>query len=181
MYTYDQGFSLEEVDRMRELEDGLAFEGAVTFRDLDKPSEIMRKSQIAWLNAEKSNTWIYGKISGMVATANNEMWGFALAGFNEAIQYTKYDKVGSHYDWHVDIGKDAASMRKLSLTVMLSDADEYEGGEFEFMLGGQSTDIISSRKGKVLLFPSYMMHRVRPVTKGISRSLVIWISGPPFI
>ena len=54
--------------------------------------------------------------------------------------------------------------------------DEYEGGEFEFF----AKDTILSKRGTIIVFPSYMQHRVKPVTKGTRYSLVTWFCGEPF-
>jgi PKHD-type hydroxylase len=35
-------------------------------------------------------------------------------------------------------------------------------------------------KGAVVMFPSYLMHRITPVTKGVRKSLVLWVGGNTF-
>ena len=88
------------------------------------------------------------------------------------------------YEWHQDIGPDLGSIRKISITVQLSEPDDYEGGDLELWLGGNYEEckkegfIKSPRKaGCVFLFPSYMMHRVAPLTKGTRKSFVLWLGG----
>ena len=79
-------------------------------------------------------------------------------------------------------------MRKLSVTVSLSDPEDYEGGVLEFDLRntGQinTSEIIKCKeilpKGSIVVFPSYTWHRVSPVTKGTRLSLVQWNLGPGF-
>ena len=96
------------------------------------------------------------------------------------IQYTEYDAAElGHYDWHQDIGPGQASARKVSLTVQLSGANEYEGGELQIWNGGDLADAESTPRGagNVVIFPSYMPHRVSPVTRGIRRSFVLWVGG----
>ena len=75
------------------------------------------------------------------------------------------------------IGPGALSTRKVSITVQLSGSDEYEGGELEYWKGGQDIQKAPRGKGVVFIFPSYMMHRVTPVTKGVRRSFVLWVGG----
>jgi PKHD-type hydroxylase len=75
--------------------------------------------------------------------------------------------------------KDGSSPRKLSLILQLSDATEYEGGELQLKDSSDHT-AVERKKGHLIAFPSYLLHRVTPVTKGIRRSLVVWISGPAF-
>jgi PKHD-type hydroxylase len=73
----------------------------------------------------------------------------------------------------------SALVRKLSLSLLLN--DDFEGGEFHINQGNEKQPIIvPTKKGRAILFPSFMIHRVTPVTKGIRRSLVVWVLGPKF-
>ena len=94
----------------------------------------------------------------------------------ESIQYTEYFDNGGHYDWHQDIGPGELSIRKVSVTIQLSDSDEYEGGDLEF-LRGATPEQAPRGKGVAVLFPSYLLHRVTPLTGGTRRSLVLWLGG----
>ena len=128
--------------------------------------------------------WIYEKILGMCENANNELWGFNIHALPEMMQYTEYDaKDKGHYDWHQDIGPDIGSLRKISITVQLSDNDEYEGGHLEYYSGGpMEGPFFRAHRGvgTTFCFPSYMLHRVTPVTKGKRKSLVLWIGGSSY-
>lgn len=89
--------------------------------------------------------------------------------------------VGGHYIFHHDIDwKKPTTQRKLSVVVQLTDPEEYEGGELEFeeVNHDEKTKQLIRQKGTVIVFPSYMRHRVTPVTKGERKSLVTWIEGP---
>ena len=108
--------------------------------------------------------------------ANRELWDFNLHSIIDDIQYTEYYEGGGHYDWHVDIGPNSINHRKVSITVQLSDPSEYEGGEFEIWSGGEFRRL-PKRKGDVILFPSFLLHRITPITKGIRKSLVLWVGG----
>ena len=91
------------------------------------------------------------------------------------LQYTEYDsKKEGHYDWHIDIGEGEYAGRKLSVVLLLN--DDYEGGELEIWEKG----FVPKGKGNLFVFPSYLLHRVTPVTEGIRKSLVLWTSGPTF-
>jgi PKHD-type hydroxylase len=79
----------------------------------------------------------------------------------------------------MDFGAGEISHRKLSLTVQLSDPAHYEGGVLQFMLNQKIVDAPKER-GTVIVFPSFMMHRVTPVERGVRRSLVGWVSGHPY-
>lgn len=76
-------------------------------------------------------------------------------------------------------------IRKLSVTINLTDPNTYEGGNLKFDLGNHNTDKfheaeIARKQGSVVVFPSYLEHCVTPVTKGTRYSLVLWCSGRPF-
>ena len=151
-----------------------------------------RDSNIVWLN----DRWIYKEIQPFIHKANK------LAGWNfdwdwsESCQFTKY-KLNQFYDWHCDSwetpynnSKDPnihGKIRKLSVTCSLSDPKDYEGGELEFDFRNMDNNKKSVRKcaeisqrGSIVVFPSHVWHRVKPVTKGIRYSLVIWNLGYPF-
>jgi PKHD-type hydroxylase len=100
----------------------------------------------------------------------------------DSLQYTVYDSADEqHYDWHQDIGPDH-NHRKISFVLLLSDPAAYEGGNFEIGQagGGPRSHTVGplKTKGSALAFPSFLSHRVSPVTKGVRRSLVGWIAGP---
>ena len=150
-----------------------------------------RKSNIVWMD----DPWIYKEIQPYVNTANiNAGWNFQWDR-SESCQFTKY-KLNQFYDWHCDSwvkpydkpeSPDHGKIRKLSVTVSLSDDTDYEGGDFEFDF--RNTDSGSNQprlckeirpKGSVVVFPSFVWHRVKPVTSGTRYSLVIWNLGWPF-
>ena len=115
-----------------------------------------------------------------VRDANEQMWQFHLTNLLEDIQFTEYDAdYEGHYDWHMDMGGEESSTRKLSITIQLSDPSDYEGGELQFLLN-RTVHETERSQGTVVLFPSYLLHRVNRVTRGRRQSLVLWIHGPPF-
>ena len=159
-------------------------------KDLKK----IRQSNIAWLDFP----WIYHLIQPYVHKANaNAGWNFDWD-FSESVQFTKY-KLNQFYDWHCDSWDKPynrpdnpnihGKIRKLSVTVSLSDPKDYKGGILEFDLKNQSSskkkkttieckEIIP--RGSIVVFPSFVWHRVKPVTKGTRYSLVMWNCGYPF-
>ena len=97
----------------------------------------------------------------------------------EKIQYAEYhDADQGFYDWHIDVTP-TKSRRKLSIVVQLSDPSEYDGGELQIQTGLLEPVTIGKTKGLAVVFPTYLLHRVTPVTRGVRRSLVCWIDGPP--
>ncbi len=117
-----------------------------------------------------------------VAAVNAEMWSFELNGFVAddppwVMKYTAQQH--GHYDWHVDVGRMSAASRKLGISIQLSHADEYEGGNLEFHGHDADREVLRAR-GAMALFPAYWPHRVTPVTEGTRIALVGWVHGPSF-
>ena len=160
-----------------------------------KNLKYKRNSDVVWLD----DAWIYKEIHPYVHQANkNAGWNFSWDR-SESCQFTKY-KLNQYYDWHCDSwdkvydkSKTLAygKIRKLSMTCQLTDGSEYSGGELEFDFRNydppqrdeakhlrKATEILS--KGSIIVFPSFVWHRVKPVTKGTRYSLVVWHLGYPF-
>lgn len=155
-------------------------EGKLTEKDLKEINEI-RQSNVAWLN----EPWLYKILQNYLEMANvRSGWEYQWS-HSEEIQFTEY-KDGCFYDWHADSDDNSTRekvCRKLSMSVSLTDPKEYEGGEFEFDYRNKTkTSAIEEvtrlkPKGSILVFPSYIFHRVKPVTKGTRHSLVMWTLG----
>ena len=157
-------------------------------KDLSKK----RKSNVVWIDEK----WIYKEIQPYVHKANkNAGWNFQWD-FSESCQFTKY-KLDQFYDWHCDSWNKPydypkepnrhGKIRKLSVTISLSDETEYEGGDFEFDFrqeneGSNQPQICKEirPKGSVVVFPSFVWHRVKPVISGTRYSLVMWNLGQPW-
>ena len=137
----------------------------------------VRDSQISFIYPNDNTFWLFNKLKFMINDFNEKYFKFDLSAMNQGLQYTEYNAPYQHYSWHIDKG---FGVRKLSMSIQLSDPDDYEGGELELWFGGKEPVKIEKRKGLITFFPSYVMHRVAPVTKGTRKSLVCWISGPPF-
>ena len=157
----------------------LEFQRGVTqTTEQDLAESEYRRSNIKWIPKDEDHKWIYDKIGMMAQEANDQMFKFDLHSMPEQIQYTEYyDTELGHYDWHMDIGTDELSQRKISVTVQLSGPDEYEGGDLQLWPGGNYPMEAPRGKGNVVIFPSFMMHRVTPVTKGTRKSFVLWLGG----
>jgi PKHD-type hydroxylase len=139
-----------------------------------------RRSKLRFIPKTWEFTEIYLKIFNFISKINKDTFHYILNEIEE-IQYTEYDEsYQGHYDWHIDVGIHESSRRKISIVVQLSDPVEYEGGELQINYGGQHV-ICDKTKGTIIMFPSYLLHRVTPVTKGTRRSLVLWVTGPPFV
>ena len=137
-----------------------------------------RRSKIFWLPKTDEFIELYKMFHELIGKCNADFYQFKLTEITEQIQYTVYNAEDQgYYDWHIDMGPNKAR-RKLSLVCQLSDPSEYEGGELQINTG--NVIVPEKEKGTVILFPSYLLHRVTPVTKGTRRSLVLWIEGPAF-
>lgn len=173
-------FTPDELDRIERYGDGLGLLQGGLAKDLetDKRDQI-RSSRIAWFEGVAENKWIYDRIQQIAMLINAMSYRFDLTGFSERMQYSVYeDTQQGHYDWHVDQGP-IGIRRKLSLTVQLSDPSQYEGGDLQLYAGNLIQNAPRDR-GMLIAFPSYVLHRVAPVTAGTRKSLVIWITGPQF-
>lgn len=141
----------------------------------------IRRADLAWLDEREGSDWVMDRIVRLVADANREAFGFALEEFAESAQVARYgaEREG-HFDWHSDIGAGAvAARRKLTLVVQLSDAADYGGGALELRPDAR---VIAAERGQgtATVFPSFVLHRVTPVTAGERWSLTIWAHGPAF-
>lgn len=180
-YFYEEGFSKEELQKIEVGVQQIDFKKATT---IGENSDDVRSSRIKWIPQNTDWWWLYEKLADMAVQANNSLWNFNLYSLPELIQYTEYlASENGKYDWHQDFGPGMLSKRKVSLTIQLSDPSEYEGGELQLFRGGNpERDIVSAPKkaGCVFIFPSYLMHRVTPVTKGVRKSFVLWVGGEHF-
>jgi PKHD-type hydroxylase len=174
-YWFENGFSSEEVDKILDLSKNYEFEQATT---ISGDPKSIRNSTIKWMNPSEETSWVYDRLMGCVKEANN-VWQFNLYSILDDIQYTEYRGGGGHYNWHIDIGPGAISHRKVSVVVQLSDSSEYTGGVLEVSTGSNSLKV-SNKKGAVILFPSFLQHRVTPVASGLRKSLVLWAGGEHF-
>lgn len=176
-YFFEKGFTDEELDKIYKDVANIQFINAGTGPENNQDKSI-RSSSVKWVPKNKEWGWLYDKMMTMIKEANDTIWNFDLYSVLDNIQYTEYHATNDgHYGWHQDIGPGPLSTRKVSITVQLSGPDEYEGGDLEYWKGGQDIQKAPRGKGVVFIFPSYMMHRVTPVTKGVRRSFVLWVGG----
>ena len=163
------------------VEDGLAG---------DQNNEKRRKCKLSWLAYDEtvdynrklySILWDIGKYYALQMGVNN--WKIEHI---ESIQYTSYD-VGDHYNWHIDSHArpyDNGLIRKLSFTLCLS--DDYKGGTFELCKPNPKPEKhlykkFDLKKGSMIIFPSFVWHKVNPVLEGVRKTLVGWVVGKPFV
>lgn len=145
--------------------------------------ESVRKSNVAWLEPSARTKDIFEKIVAVINEVNRQYFKFDLAGLFEAAQLTTYSAdQNEFYTWHIDGSlKDPNVVpRKLSMTLLLSDPAEFSGGDFQVKIHSDVPVTVEQKRGRAWFFPSYHLHRVTPVTRGVRKSLVLWIGGPEF-
>lgn len=144
-------------------------------------SHDIRRADLAWLEDIPAADWVMDKMVRLVAQANREGFGFDLDDFAESAQIARYgaDRQG-HFDWHSDIGAGPlAARRKLTVVVQLSDPAAYQGGAMELRPDSNVAQA-DLKLGTATIFPSFVLHRVTPVTIGARWSLTLWAHGPAF-
>ena len=156
-----------------------------------KEARKIRDVNVAFIN----DLWIYREIQPYVYTANKHAdWNYQWD-WTESCQFTKY-KLNQHYAWHKDSWEKPyeentfphfkGKIRKLSMICSLSDPADYEGGTLEIQPRDDRDPnkiIVCNHlkpRGSIIVFPSYLYHRVKPVTKGMRYTLVTWSIGYPF-
>jgi PKHD-type hydroxylase len=160
-----QVFTPAELDKIEAYGDGLQAEKGGFHGTTAKPADKVRITRTAWIKPVEETRWFYVRMEQVARSLNERIYQFDLRGFSEPFQYTVYhSNEGGHYDWHVDQGK-MQNQRKLSFSVQLSDPSQYEGGELQ-TYSANDISIAPKERGTVIAFPSYVLHRVTPVTSG---------------
>lgn len=141
-------------------------------------SEKYRRSKVRWIHNENDLKMLFLRL---INSANAVAFNVDIQQEMDEMQFTEYDETyRGKYDWHHDVDylNPKHYDRKLSMVVQLSDSSDYEGGDFEFQEVESPPSDQVRKKGSVLIFPSYLQHRVTEVTKGKRYSLVSWVRGP---
>jgi PKHD-type hydroxylase len=177
-YYFTNAFTPEEMVKIIKIGESLYQIPATTVGDDGLVVSNYRKSEISWIDNNPETEWIFRKISEYAIIANKEMWNFDIWDYQDQLQYTKYFGDGGHYDWHADLGP-GISNRKLSCVLQLSTPEEYEGGTLQMNPGGNIIEVPKGL-GTLCFFPSFLLHRVTPLSSGVRKSLVTWLCGSNF-
>ena len=140
----------------------------------------VRDSKISWLYPVDGMDWVFRRVTDITLSLNERFFKFDLFGLNEGFQFTNYEAPSGKYGKHVDRGMNMP-VRKLSISIQLTDPEEYEGGELKLYDGDDKDAIVMDKaQGTLIIFPSYVLHEVIPITKGTRNSLVTWVTGKQF-
>ena len=137
-----------------------------------------RTTTISWLPFDEMKD-MYNDINKFIQRTNLNHFGFEDIQITEQAQFTEYPE-GGFYDWHMDCDVAMAHeppVRKISMTLLLSPENQFEGGDLELMAPGKRAKL---KQGHAVIFASFINHRVAPVTRGVRQSLVMWFGGKPF-
>ena len=137
-----------------------------------------RTPTISWIPFKEMQP-MYDQINEFIQKANRNHFGFGDIQITEQAQFTEYPE-GGFYDWHMDTDvnmQHEPPVRKISMTLLLSPENQFEGGELELMAPDKRAKL---KQGHAIIFASFINHRVAPVTRGVRQSLVMWFGGEPF-
>jgi len=137
-----------------------------------------RVTTIGWIPFKEMQP-MYNQINEFIQKANRNHFGFEDIQITEQAQFTEYPE-GGFYDWHMDTDvnmQHEPPVRKISMTLLLSPENQFEGGDLELMAPGKRVKL---KQGHAIIFASFLNHRVAPVIRGVRQSLVMWFGGKPF-
>jgi PKHD-type hydroxylase len=173
VFSADECKKIIDLGNKKELIEGTIIEGTIKGKNKN-----IRNSKISWIFPSNDSEWIFRRITDVILELNSKFFKFDLYGFIEGFQFTHYKEPDGKYKKHVDKYFND-KIRKLSLTIQLSNPSSYKGGDF-YLCTQEKAVALPKEQGKLILFPSYILHEVKPVTKGERYSLVAWITGPQF-
>jgi PKHD-type hydroxylase len=191
-YAYWDGtFTDDELNKICEIGASLPIEDS---RTVDGSTSSYRTSKNNFHHYGETTSWIFDKLNGLINHVNTNYFNYDLNGY-EFFQYAEYRAEDEgHYNYHLDIslygdnlveGKhlntySGLETRKLSLSLLLNEPGvDFEGGDFSYKVS-DNDEFIEFKKGRAVFFPSNLLHKVTPVTRGIRKSLVVWVTGPKF-
>jgi PKHD-type hydroxylase len=139
----------------------------------------VRDSKVSWLYPVDGMDWVFRRVTDITLNLNERFFKFDLFGLNEGFQFTNYEAPSGKYGKHVDRAINSP-VRKLSISIQLTNPEEYEGGELKLYDGEEEGIVMDKAQGTLIIFPSYVLHEVIPITKGTRNSLVTWVTGKQF-
>jgi PKHD-type hydroxylase len=189
-YVYwNDAFSNCELNDFENICDTYDRERASTVGEKDKEDcEKVRKSEVCFIDRNNKTSWIFDRFNQVITNMNNEFYQFILNGYDK-FQYTVYNSENQgKYDWHMDTimgpmpDDSFDEIRKLTCVMLLKEpVKDFSGGEFELNISNEEYPMVPEMtRGTIIAFPSFLLHRVKPVYLGVRKSVVIWVEGPKF-
>lgn len=181
--TMQKVFNDEEIEKILFFEKILNFNSAALRDENNTVNTSIRQSEVAFFHIDENTKWLWEKIAHLVGIANYDLFLYDIEAI-DGLQFTRYNgnniENPDHYTWHIDANVCGYRKydRKISGVLMLSDSHDYVGGELQIDLNGSfNATKMDLQKGDLLFFDSNRTHRVTPVTSGIRKTLVFWVSG----
>lgn len=182
-YFWESFFSKEQIEELHKVcathhnknyVDGCAYDENKKY----PLKKVFKVQQMFWGHAVEQLSFI----DDQIILNNRQNYGFNIdKNLNsDAVLFTRYKEL-DNYDWHTDTTTDARFDQKFTVLIN-SSLSSYEGGELQlFGIGGEIDVSEFNQCGSVVMFKSYMPHRVKTVTKGTRDSIVYWKNGPSFV
>jgi PKHD-type hydroxylase len=144
------------------------------------PSDI-RDTTVRWIEHDNEDFKpVWDLMWRHIQHANANAFGLDLD-FARSVQFCEYHAERlSHYTWHSDVfwETDRPYQRKLTAILQLSDPASYEGGDLVLDYYRPPCPVRLRERGTIFVFPSFVHHKVEPITRGTRYSLVMWAEGP---
>jgi len=176
------GLTREQVAELRSVmnEDRMT-QGGIGYVKGNNFDSRIRSGQVQWIMRNEIDPRIHSHLFTLASVANRERnWNFEIDGLAHALQATRYSgEASEHYDWHMDWGGGKLGFRKISAVAHLSEESDFAGGSLQ-LTNGSFPIQAAQAAGTVTVFPSFLMHRVTPVTAGCRLAVVAWVLGPSF-
>jgi PKHD-type hydroxylase len=181
--VWEGAFSAEELKAIEHHGGGLPHQDAVVDADSPRYDQNIRTTKVAWIERNPRTENTYDRMETIILSLNSQFFQYNLVKLTP-FQHAIYNgSEQAHFDWHSDYcretGREENDFRKLSITVQLSDPSDYAGGELQARVRS-GIDVAPKSRGTVIAFPSFVLHRVTPVTSGVRKSLVGWVLGPDY-
>jgi PKHD-type hydroxylase len=189
---FDDAFTDEEIKQIIEISTAKPLTegttGDIDHLSSEKRTMGYRNSKINFHVFNDDNKWIFQRLNEVIKMLNDNFYKFDISGYDD-YQYSEYSSTeNGKYDFHMDLMISNTPMngvdrfRKLSLTLLLNEPGlDFEGGDFYFNMGNENKpELVTMKKGRIIVFPSFLIHKVTTVTKGVRKSLVVWVEGPKF-
>jgi PKHD-type hydroxylase len=188
-YCYrDEAFTEQELDDMCQYFSQHEVEKATVMSEENPLNENIRRSRVKFFSRDECTFPIFDRLNVVIEEINDRFYNYILNGY-DSFQYTEYHhEEKGEYNFHMDTrfgdrnDDGQFETRKLSVVMCLNRPGvDFEGGQFYMNVGNESDAMeVEMKRGRIIFFPSFLIHRVAPVTKGVRKSLVTWVTGPKF-